>query len=281
MGASLLAQAEPLTLAESFELMPRPWMASFGVIFGLIIGSFLNAVIYRLPRQVSVSTPRSFCPKCESLIPWYRNIPVISWIMLGGRCGDCRERISIRYPLVELAVAVLFGAAVYRWGVSWSALSSMIFGAAMLLLALVDYDFKLLPNVITLPGTAIGFALSFVDPRVAWMDSAIGIVVGSGLLYLTAWLYLKLRGRQGMGMGDVKMIAMIGGFVGWQGALLTIFLGSLFGSVVGVSLMKIKGREWDYALPFGTFLALAAVIVDWGGPELIAWYWGTLGLGIR
>ena len=283
MVASLLAQFHSLTLAEFFELfelMPRPWIASFGGIFGLTIGSFLNAVIYRLPRQVSVSKPRSFCPKCESLIPWYRNIPVISWIMLGGRCGDCRERISIRYPLVELAVAVLFAAAVYRWGVSWSALASMIFGCVMLLLALVDYDFKLLPNVITLPGTAIGFALSFVDPRVAWMDSAIGIVAAGGLLYLTAWLYLKLRGLQGRGMGDVKMIAMIGGFVGWPGALLTIFLGSLFGSVVGVSLMKIKGREWDYALPFGTFLALAAVIVDWSGPELIAWYRGILGLGI-
>jgi len=276
MVASLLAQAGPPSLAEFFELVPSPWIASFGVIFGLIIGSFLNAVIYRLPRAVSVSKPRSFCPKCESLIPWYRNIPVISWIMLGGRCGDCRERISIRYPLVELAVAVLFGVAVYRWGVSWSALSSMIFGCAMLLLALIDYDFKLLPNVITLPGAAIGFALSFVDPRVAWIDSAIGIVVGGGLLYLTAWLYLTLRGLQGMGMGDVKMIAMIGGFVGWQGALLTIFLGSLFGSVVGLGLMKIKGREWDYALPFGTFLALAAVIVDWIGPELIAWYWGIL-----
>ncbi len=280
MVASLLAQAEPPTLAEFFELVPRAWIASLGVIFGLIIGSFLNAVIYRLPRGVGVSKPRSFCPKCESLIPWYRNIPVISWIMLGGRCGDCSERISIRYPLVELAVAVLFGGAVYRWGVSWSTLSSMIFGCAMLLLALVDYDFKLLPNVVTLPGTAIGFALSFVDPRVAWIDSAIGIVVGGGLLYLTAWLYLKLRGLQGMGMGDVKMIAMIGGFVGWQGALLTIFLGSLFGSVVGVGLMTIKGRDWDYALPFGTFLALAAVIVDWSGPQLIAWYWNFLGLGI-
>ena len=281
MVASLLAQAGSPRLAEFFELVPRPWIASSGVIFGLIIGSFLNAVIYRLPRAVSVSKPRSFCPKCESLIPWYRNIPVISWIMLGGRCGDCRERISIRYPLVELAVAVLFGAAVYRWGVSWSALSSMIFGCAMLVLALIDYDFKLLPNVITLPGAAIGFALSFVDPRVAWIDAVIGIAAGGGLLYLTAWLYMKLRGVQGMGMGDVKMIAMIGGFVGWQGALLTIFLGSLFGSVVGLGLMKIKGREWDYALPFGTFLALAAVIVDWSGPELIAWYWEVLRLGLH
>jgi len=202
-------------------------------------------------------------------------------VMLRGKCGDCREPISMRYPIVEAAVGLLFGAAVYRWGVSWTALSSMIFGSMMLLLALIDYDFKLLPNAVTLPGIGIGFALSFLDPRISWIDSAIGIAVGGGLLFLTAWLYLQLRGQQGMGMGDVKMIAMIGAFVGWQGALLTIFLGSFFGSLVGLTLMRIKGREWDYALPFGSFLALAAVTVDWGGPELIMWYWGILGLGGR
>jgi leader peptidase (prepilin peptidase)/N-methyltransferase len=201
---------------------------------------------------------------------------VLSWILLRGRCGDCGDPISLRYPLVEAAVGVLFGAALYRWGISWSALSSMIFGATMLVLALIDYDFKILPNAITLPGIAVGFALSFVDPRIDWIEAAIGIVVGGGLLYAVAWLYLGLRKQQGMGMGDVKMIAMIGAFVGWTGVLLTIFLGSLFGSVVGLTLMKLKGRDWDYALPFGTFLALAAVIVDWGGPELLSWYWGLM-----
>jgi len=272
-----LAQVEPMTLAEFFELLPQAWLAGFGLVFGLIIGSFLNAAIYRLPRQVSVSKPRSFCPKCKSLIPWYRNIPVISWINLRGKCGDCREPISIRYPLVEATIGLLFAAALYRWGISWSALSSIVFGCGMLVLALIDYDFKLLPNVITLPGIVIGIALSFVDPRVAWLDAVIGAAVGGGLLYGVAWTYLKLRDQQGMGMGDVKMIAMIGAFVGWEGALLTIFLGSMFGSVVGLTLMKIKGREWGYALPFGTFLAIAAVIVDWGGAELLAWYWGFLG----
>jgi len=279
MLPTLLAQAEPMTYAEFFELVPRAWLAPFGVVFGLIIGSFLNVVIYRLPRDLNISKPRSRCPHCGNLIAWYRNIPVFAWIALRGRCGDCREPISMRYPLVEAAVGILFGAAVYRWGISWSALASMIFGATMLVLALIDYDFKILPNVITLPGIAVGFALSFLDPRITWVDSAIGIVAGGGLLYAVAWIYVKLRDQQGMGMGDVKMIAMIGAFVGWQGVLLTIFLGSFFGSVVGLSLMKIKGREWDYALPFGTFLALAAVIVDWGGPELLAWYWGILGPG--
>ncbi len=266
-----------MTYAEFFELVPRAWIAPFGVAFGLIIGSFLNVVIYRLPRGLDVSRPRSRCTRCDSLIPWYRNIPVVSWIVLGGRCGDCREPISARYPLVEAAVGLLFGAAIYRWGVSWTALSSMIFGASMLVLALIDYDHKILPNVITLPGIVVGFALSLVDPRIAWVDAAIGIVVGGGLLYAVAWLYLKLRGQQGMGMGDVKMIAMIGAFVGWKGALLTVFLGSMFGSIVGIVLMRIKGKDWDHALPFGTFLALAAVIVDWGGPELLAWYWALVG----
>ncbi len=279
MLAALLAQVEPLTYAEFFRLVPRSWIAPFGVLFGLIIGSFLNVVIYRLPRGIDVSRPRSRCPSCKTLIPWYRNIPVLSWVLLGGRCGSCREPISARYPLVEAAVGVLFGAAVYRWGISWTTLSSVIFGSAMLVLALIDYDFKILPNAITLPGVVVGFALSFVDPRILWQDSGIGVVVGGGLLYGVAWAYLTLRGQQGMGMGDVKMIAMIGAFVGWQGALLTIFLGSMFGSLVGITLMKIKGRRWDYALPFGTFLAVAAVIVDWGGPELLSWYWSLFGPG--
>lgn len=264
---------EPLTYAEFFALLPRAWLAAFGVVIGLCIGSFLNVVIYRVPRQMSVSKPRSRCPGCGSLIAWYRNVPVVSWVLLRGRCGDCSAPISARYPLVEATVALLFAAALFRWGVSWSALSTMIFGAAMLTLALIDFDFKVLPNVITLPGIAVGLGLSLLDPRIEWLDAVIGVALGGGVLYAVAWLYLKVRDQPGMGMGDVKMIAMIGAFVGWKGVLLTIFLGSFFGSIVGIALMRIRGREWDYALPFGTFLALAAIIVDWAGPELLAWYW--------
>jgi leader peptidase (prepilin peptidase)/N-methyltransferase len=254
--------------------MPIAYLVGAAAVFGLCIGSFLNAAIYRLPLKVSVSKPRSFCPHCKTTIQWYRNIPVVSYIMLGGRCGECKEPISIRYPLVELAVAFIFSASVWWWGLSWASLSSIIFACSMLLLALIDADHRILPNVVTLPGILVGLLLAFVNPRIVWWDAFIGAVLGGSLLYLVAWIYLKVRGQEGMGMGDVKMIAMIGAFLGWQGALMTIFLGSLIGSVVGLLLMAIKGREWDYALPFGTFLALAAVIVDWFGAELLRWYWG-------
>jgi len=263
-----------MSYSEMLAEIPVAYLVIAAAVFGLCIGSFLNAAIYRLPLRVSVSKPRSFCPHCKTTIQWYRNIPVVSYIMLGGRCGECKEPISIRYPLVELAVAFIFGASVWRWGVSWSSLSAIIFACLMLLLALIDADHRILPNVITLPGILVGLALSFVNPRVIWWDALVGAVLAGGLLYLVAWIYLKVRGQEGMGMGDVKMIAMIGAFIGWKGALLTIFLGSLIGSLVGIALMAIKGRDWDYALPFGTFLALAAVIVDWFGSELLAWYWG-------
>lgn len=275
----VLQGLEPLTSAEFLLPIPRSSLAVAGVVLGLIFGSFFNVVIYRLPRGLGLSKPRSFCPRCESMIPWYRNIPLVSWIVLRARCADCNEPISIRYPIVEAATGLIFAAALYRWGVSWSALSAIVFGSAMMVLALIDYDVKILPNVITLPGIAAGVGLSFLNPRMEWTDSLIGAALGVGLLYGVAWIYLAVRSQEGMGMGDVKMIGMVGAFVGWKGVLLTVFLGSLVGSVVGLSLMKLKGKEWDYALPFGTFLALAAVVVDWGRSELMAWYWGVLRLG--
>lgn len=247
-----------------------------GFVFGLIIGSFLNATIYRLPREISVSRPRSFCPHCQRTIQWYRNIPVVSYLFLRGRCGECGAPISPRYLLVELAVAVIFAASVWRWGVSTRSAVSIGFACAMLVLALIDLDFRILPNVITLPGIFAGLLVFFIDPRRTWVDSALGVALGGGLLYFVAWLYLKVRAKEGMGMGDVKMIAMVGAFLGWKGVLLTIFVASLLGSLVGLTLMAIKGRDWDYALPFGTFLALAAVVVDWGGQEMVRWYLGLV-----
>lgn len=269
---------DPLTFPEFLRLVPPTWLAASGAVFGLAIGSFLNVVVYRLPRKVGISRPRSFCPGCETTIPWYHNVPVLSYLWLGGRCASCGEPISARYPLVEAATATLFAAALWRWGISWEALGSIVFGCAMLVLALVDLDFQILPNAITLPGIAVGFGLSFLDPRVTWTESALGAALGGGLLYGVAWLYLTLRDREGMGMGDVKMIAMVGAFLGWKGALLTIFLGSLLGSVVGVAALRLRDGSWDTALPFGTFLAISAVVVDWGGQAMMAWYWGLAGL---
>lgn len=253
--------------------LPTAYTVTVAFVFGLAVGSFLNVVIYRLPRRIDVARPRSFCPHCGEPIPWYRNIPLLTWLVQRGRCAECAGSIPVRYPLVELATGVVLAAAVWRWGVSWSAVVSAVFACAMLVLAVVDLEFRILPNAITVPGIAAGLLASLVDPRVRFVDAAIGAVVGGGLLYGVAWLYLAARGREGMGMGDVKMIAMVGAFLGWQGALLTVFLGALLGSVAGVAVLAVRRGEWDTELPFGTFLALGAVLVDWAGPQLVDWYW--------
>lgn len=248
-----------------------------GFVFGLLFGSFLNVVIYRVPLGITLLRP-SGCPNCSASITWMQNIPVLSWILLRGRCATCGEPIPLRYPLVELTAGVLLAACIWEWGVSVSAFSVALFCYLMLVLALIDVDHRILPNVITLPGAVVGLGLSFLDPRVAWIDALIGGFLGGGLLYFVAWSYLKLRGREGMGMGDVKMMLLVGSFLGWQGALMTILIGSLLGSVVGVAMIAISRKGWEYALPFGTFLAAAGVIVAFRGPEIFAWYWSTFGV---
>lgn len=240
-------------------------------VFGLLFGSFLNAVIYRLPLGESIMRP-SQCPACDRPIRWYHNVPVFGWLALRGRCPDCNGRISARYPLVELAGGLVLAGAVAAWGLSISAFSVTVFGYMMIVLAMIDVDHRILPNVITLPGAVVGLVLSYFDPRVTWIDAAIGAFLGGGLLYGVAWAYLKARGREGMGMGDVKMMLLVGAFLGWRGALMTIFIGSLLGSIVGVALIRFASKEWEYALPFGTFLAAAGVVVSFWGPELLAWY---------
>lgn len=247
-------------------------------LFGLLFGSFLNVVIYRVPLGISLLRP-SECPGCDGPIAWHRNVPVLAWILLRGRCADCGTGISIRYPLVELAGGLLLAASVAQWGLTVSAFAVALFSYLMLVLALIDVDHRILPNVITLPGAVVGLALAFVDPLVDWLDALIGGFLGGGLLYFVAWGYLKFRGREGMGMGDVKMMLLVGSFLGWQGALMTIFIGSLLGSVIGVALISLSSRKgWEYALPFGTFLAAAGVLVAFRGPQIFAWYWSTFGV---
>ena len=243
-------------------------------VFGLLFGSFLNVVIYRVPLGISLLRP-SGCPACAMAINWTQNVPVLSWIVLRGRCASCGEKISVRYPLVELAGGVLAALCVWQWGVSVSAFSVTLFCYLMVVLALIDVDHRILPNVITIPGALVGLALAFVDPRVEWFDALLGGFVGGGLLYFVAWAYLRLRGREGMGMGDIKMMLTVGSFVGWQGALMTILIGSLLGSVIGIALIAISRKGWEYALPFGTFLAAAGIIVAFRGEQIFAWYWAT------
>jgi leader peptidase (prepilin peptidase)/N-methyltransferase len=244
-------------------------------VFGTLFGSFLNVVVYRVPLGVDI-WQRSACPRCHARVRWYHNVPLVSWVWLRGRCADCGGPIAVRYPIVELVAGLVTAFAVWRWGLGWTAVSATVFAYVLLVLALIDVDHRILPNVITLPGTLVGLALSLVDPQIAWWDALLGAFLGGGVLYGVAWLYLKLRGIEGMGMGDVKMMLLVGAFVGWQGTFMTIFIGSLLGTVVGIAAIVLRGRDWGYALPFGTFLAVAAFLVDAWGPEIVHWYLHTL-----
>ncbi len=242
-------------------------------IFGALVGSFLNVCIYRLPLGKSIVWPGSACGSCGHPLSWFENIPFVSYAVLGGRCRSCRASISIRYPIVEALTALLFATAWWYYGPGMLLVSRLIFGCALLVLFAIDLEHHLLPNVITLPGIAVGFAFSFfLEP--GWVGSAIGILVGGGILYAIAEGYYRLRHEEGLGMGDVKMLAMIGAFIGWKLTLVTLMMASLSGSVVGVAMIAIKRGGMKYALPFGTFLAMGAALAATIGPGVLDWYLG-------
>ena len=240
-------------------------------LFGLIIGSFLNVCIYRLPRGASVAWPASRCTSCQRALAWYEKVPVLSWAVLGGRCRTCKARVSVVYPVVELTTGILFAAANYWYGPTPLAIVRMLFGCALVVLFVIDLQHRILPNVITVPGTIIGLALSLFLPP-GWVSSFIGVAVGGGMLFGIAETYYRIRGVQGLGMGDVKMLAMIGAFLGWQLALVTLVLASCGGALVGVALIVTKRGGMQAALPFGTFLAVAAAIAAVAGDWLVTWY---------
>jgi len=266
---------------------------AFAVVFGLAIGSFLNVVILRLPEGQSISTPRSRCPKCKKLIRWYDNIPVLSYVLLGGRCRNCKTGISARYPLIEALTAAVSALLYLKLGLTIEWAIFFAFSAALIVLGLIDLDHRILPDPITLNGIWLGVVVSVylaqpsplvarlfrslgvedANPRViALTASLLGAVVGGGLLWGVAEAYLRLRGIEGMGFGDVKMMAMVGSFLGAPQALLTIMLGSLLGSVIGLIFIRFANKTREYELPFGTFLSFAAIIAVLYGEEMVRWY---------
>ena len=248
--------------------------AVFAAGLGLILGSFVNVLIYRLPRGKSVIFPSSACPGCGKPIAPYDNIPVLSYLLLGGRCRRCKASISPRYPLVESLVG---GASLWiylRHGFGLEYVVELAFVSAMVSLVFIDYDHHLLPNAITYPGIVAGLLLAGPRDGITVIDALLGAVVGAGLLLAVAELYLRLRRIEGLGMGDVKMMGMVGAFLGVKPVLLTLFLGSLIGSVVGVGAVWLGGRGMQTKLPFGTFLGLAAATALFVGRPLIDWYTG-------
>jgi leader peptidase (prepilin peptidase) / N-methyltransferase len=237
-------------------------------LFGALVGSFLNVCIHRLPRGASVVRPASACPGCGRALAWFDNVPVLSYIVLGGRCRSCREPISIRYPIVEALTALMFAGAWWLWGPSLLLAARLIFGCALIVLFAIDLEHQLLPNAITLPGIVVGFVFSFFTEP-GWL---IGILVGGGILYATAEAYYRVRGEEGLGMGDVKMLAMVGAFLGWQLTFMTLMLASLAGSVVGGAMIVLQRGGMKTALPFGTFLAVGAALAATVGLPLLDWY---------
>lgn len=266
---------------------------AFVLVFALVVGSFLNVCIIRLPQNLSISVPRSHCPKCKNFIPWYDNIPILSYVLLGGRCRHCKKKIALRYPLIE-ALNGFMGVLLYlQFGIGIEWFIFLCFCSALVVLAMIDIDDRSLPDPITLNGIWIGVTASILlspprpfvgrlmrwmgmeitNPRmIAFVASLLGIIVGGGLLWFVAEAYLRLRGIEGMGFGDVKMMAMVGAFLGAPLALFTIMIGSLLGSVIGLAFIQLNRKSRNYELPFGTFLAAAAIIAVLYGDQLIQLY---------
>lgn len=257
--------------------MASPLALVYAAVLGLCVGSFLNVCIHRLPRQQSLVTPPSRCPRCGRSLRWFDNIPVVSWLALRARCSQCGAPISFRYPLVELVTAILAVVIVAETVPGPLLASRLVFTAALIVLFMIDLEHQILPNAVTLPGIVAGVLFSLVAPP-GPVSALVGAALGAGVLFAIAEGYFRLRGEEGMGMGDVKMLAMIGAFLGWPAVLLTLILSSLSGAVVGVALMATTQHDRRYALPFGTFLAVGALLAMLRGDAMIAWYLRLIGL---
>lgn len=265
--------------------------------FGLVVGSFLNVCIARLPRGGSIVTPPSHCPRCQSGIKFYDNIPVISFLLLRGKCRNCGGPISWRYPVVELTNALLYLWIANEFWLGGEAFLMMALCSSLIVITVIDFDHQIIPDVITLPGMLLGLTLapffmsSLGDPLpfpldhylphagpylTGFLNSLIGLILGGGPLLAIGWIWEKLRHVEAMGGGDVKLMGMVGSFLGWKSALLTIMLGALAGSVIGLLLIVLKRHKIEKVIPFGPFLAAGAAASAFYGSDIISWYLGLI-----
>jgi leader peptidase (prepilin peptidase) / N-methyltransferase len=262
-------------------------------LFGLVVGSFLNVCILRIPADKSIVLPASSCTKCGKAIAPYDNIPVLSWLILRGKCRNCKTKISPMYPAVELLTGLLFVACYFAFGLTVDALKWATFSALLVVLTITDLRERILPDVVNFFGVGVGLLFSFFtkptdgtalwianrlfdfpppQPVLSFADAVLGAAVGSGLLWVVAEGYFRLRGREGMGLGDVKMMAAVGVFLGLKRTLMTILAGSLLGSVIGILLISLSKKDRNYELPFGTFLGAGALLVLFFGTPVLQWY---------
>ncbi|MFV9646025.1 MAG: prepilin peptidase [Desulfobacterales bacterium] len=243
----------------------------------MCIGSFVNVCIYRLPASKSIIDPsRSICPKCGSIIRFYDNIPVLSYLWLKGRCRNCNKPISFRYPLVEIISGVFALCTFLKFGPTLEALVYFAFITALVVITFIDIDHQIIPDLITLPGIPVCFLASFALPSITYKESLLGLLAGGGSLLLVGWTYYLIKKAEGMGGGDIKLMAMIGAMVGWKGVLFTIFVSSLVGTLVGITIMLRTKKGMKIAVPFGPFLSIGAITYIFWGPSLISWYFNLL-----
>ena len=247
-------------------------------LFGAVIGSFLNVCIYRLPREESVAWPASHCPTCRKPIAWYDNLPIVSYLVLRGRCRACQSPISIRYPLVETANAIGYVGVFWMFGFTAIACAYAALVSALVVVTGTDLSHTMIPDAVTLPGIVVGLLCAALILPISVMESLTGILVGGGLLWFLAWISPYVFGKEGMGGGDIKLMAMVGAFIGWQPVLLAIMIGSFLGSMIGGTLMisgVISRRE---PIPFGPFLAIGSLLALVFHQPLFEWYWSLIDL---
>jgi leader peptidase (prepilin peptidase)/N-methyltransferase len=254
-------------------------------IFGAVIGSFLNVCIYRMPRSKSIVKPNSFCPNCEKPIEFYDNIPIVSYILLGGKCRQCGNEISRRYPFVELLTAILYLIFYRKLGLTFELFVTLLFVTLLIAIAFIDLDFKIIPDVLSVGGLIAGLVLAifrpmflYLDPKFGFLDALYGVLIGGGVLFVIAYGYQLIAKREGMGGGDIKLLAMIGAFIGLKGVIFSLIAGSLLGTIVGIPLMVAKKQDTKYAIPFGPFLSLGAGIYLYMGNTFVL-YFNTMILG--
>jgi len=253
-------------------------METFLIIFftclGAAVGSFLNVLIFRVPEGQSIVFPSSHCPKCGHAIRFYDNIPIVSYIILRAKCRDCGEKISIQYPIVEGITALLSLLLFLKFGLSLKYFSCFLFTAALIAITFIDLRLQIIPDVISLPGIPVFFLCAVFFMGLTVWESVLGILIGGGSLFLIAFVYEIITKREGMGGGDIKLLAMLGAFLGWKSLLFILFASSLLGAVVGVTVMIIKGQDMKYAVPFGPFLSAAAVLYIFFGGAVMDYLYG-------
>jgi leader peptidase (prepilin peptidase) / N-methyltransferase len=260
--------------------MPSWYFDLLAFLLGLFFGSFLNVCIWRIPRRQSIVYPPSACPKCQAPIAFYDNIPIISYVFLLGRCRKCREPISLRYPVVELLTALLFLACAVKFGISWNCLRGVLLAGLLVVLAFIDLDTLTVPDAISIPGIAAGLLTGLLVSG-GMVAALIGGAVGTTLILLAmllSWLLGRLgwqlfQDKQGMGAGDLFLGALIGVFLGWKLALLSVFLGVVAGVMIGTALILLGRREWGRHIPFGPFLAIGSLLALFLGDAILRWYW--------